>query len=553
MPARFVNIDRQTPMLLPPDLRDWVPADDLVHFVIASVEGFDLRGFVVNERGTGDAQFPPAMMLALLIYCYANGVFSSRRIEKATYRDVAVRSLCADRHPDHDTICEFRRRNFEAVADCFLKVLLLAKELRLLKVGTISLDGTRLDASASKHRNVTYARAGELVTQLEGEIRELLTKAESADRAGEADPRSLPPELARRERLRDQLQAARERLEAQARARAASERAEYEAKCAAREQREGKRKGPKPKPPSAEPRPDEQTNLSDPESRLRRKSKNAVWQQGYNAQAAVDADGSALILAAPLVNNAADQGQLQPGVEAVSAEVGEVKAVLADSGYGDGAQVEALQARGIEAYVSVQAEAAQLARTHDFRPAHRRSERPVAEPKAPWRVAMKAKLSTDEGRARYRKRWSTVEPVFGVIKAAMGFRQFRLRGLENVRGEWQLVCLAYNFRRLWKLKTQAERGPSAAARRPWARWRGLSGRPGRLRIAPSRRWPAARRFCRLTRRSSPATPANSDKLLGRRRGSGLRRPENDKPPARGGRHRQSAAASPRPRTGPAPH
>lgn len=452
MPARFVNIDRQTPMLLPPDLRDWVPEDDLVHFVIGCVEGFDLRGFVVNERGTGEPQFPPAMMLTLLIYCYANGVFSSRRIEKATWRDLAVRYLCADEHPDHDTICEFRRRNFEAVAECFLRVLLLAKELRLLKVGTISLDGTRLDASASKHRNVTYARAGELIAQLEGEIRELLAQAESADRAAEADPRSLPAELARRERLRDQLAAARERLEEQARARAESERAAYETKCTARAQREGKQKGPVPKPPSAEPRPDEQSNLTDPGSRLMRKSKNSAWQQAYNAQAAVDAEGSLLILAAPLVNNAADQGQLEPGVAAVSTQVGPVSAVLADSGFGDGAQVESLQARGIEAYVSVQAEAAQLGRTHDFRPAHRRSERPVAEPKAPWRCAMKAKLKSAEGRARYRKRWSTVEPVFGIIKAAMGFRQFRLRGLEKARGEWQLVCLAYNFRRLWKLK-----------------------------------------------------------------------------------------------------
>jgi len=484
MAARFVNIDRQTPMLLPPDLRDWVPADDLVHFVIESVEGFDLRGFAVNERGTGDAQFPPAMMLALLIYCYAQGTFSSRRIEKATWRDVAVRYLCADAHPDHDTICEFRRRNFAAVAECFLRVLLLARELRLLKVGTISLDGTRLDASASKHRNLTYARAGELIPQLEGEIRELLTKAESADRVGETDPRTLPAELARREGLRDQLVAARARLEEQARARAENERAAFEAKCAAREQREGKRKGPKPKPPVCEPRPDEQTNLTDPESRLMRKSKNAAWQQAYNAQAAVDADGSALILAAPLVNNAADAGQLQPGVEAVSVELGKVSAVLADSGYGDGAQIQTLQAHGIEAYVSVQAEAAQLGRTHDFRPAHRRSERPVAEPKAPWRIAMKAKLQTEEGRARYRKRWSTVEPVFGIIKAAMGFRQFRLRGLEKVRGEWQLVCLAYNFRRLWKLKTEAGRAPTVSPRAFRARWPRRRSRPSR--VGPAR-------------------------------------------------------------------
>lgn len=448
MARRFVNIDRQTPMLLPADLRDWVAADDLVHFVIECVEGFDLRAFAINERGTGSEQYPPSMLLSLLIYCYANGLFSSRRIEAASYRDVAVRYLCANTHPDHDTICAFRRRNFAAVAECFLQVLLLARELQLLKIGTVSVDGTRLDAAASKHRNVTYARAGELIEQLEGEIKELLEKAETADRVEEREPGKLPEELARRENLKKQLEGARARLEEQAAARAVRERAEFERKLAEREER--KNKGPKPKPPKEQLEPQAQSNLTDPESRLMRRSKNAEWRQAYNAQAVVDAEGSQLILGAPLTNSASDSGQLQSDVESVPEALGPVKRVLADAGFSNGQQVEVLEGRGIEVLVNVQAQAAHLRRRHDFRPVELRSEKPV-EPKAEWRKRMKEKLESEEGRNHYSKRWSTVEPVFGIIKAAMGFRHFSLRGLEKARGEWQLVCLAYNFRRLHQL------------------------------------------------------------------------------------------------------
>ena len=449
MATRFVNIDRRTPMLLPADLRDWVAEDDLVHFLIECVEGFDLRGFAINERGSGSEQFPPAMMLGLLIYNYANGIFSSRRIEAATYRDVAVRYLCANTHPDHDTICEFRRRNFEAIAECFLKVLLLARELKLLKVGTVSVDGTRLDAAASKHRNVTYGRAGELIGQLQSEIAELLEKAEAADQAQEGDPGRLPQEIARRESLKGQLEAARRRLEEQVAARAVAEQAVYERKLKEREQR--KYKGKKPRPPRGTPEPQAQMNLTDPDSALMRRSKNAQWRQGYNAHAVVDAEGSQLILGARLTNCGTDNTQLLPDIESVPEELKPVKIVLADAGFGNGKQVEVLTQRGIEVLVNVQAQAAHLRRRHDFRPVDSRSESPVRS-KAPWRKAMKEKLQSKEGQALYAKRWSTVEPVFGTIKAAIGFRHFLLRGLDRVSGEWQLVCLAYNFRRLHKLR-----------------------------------------------------------------------------------------------------
>ena len=290
--SNFVDCDRDQAFLLPPDLRDWIPADDLAHFVIEAVERVALGAFKVNHRGTGSAQYHPRMMLALLIYCYANGIFSSRRIERATHRDIGVRFVAANRHPDHDTIARFRRENFAAVSESFLQVLLLAKELKLLRVGLVSVDGSKFKANASKHRSVTYERAGALIAQLEGEIAALLSRAEAADVAGEEDPQALPQEIARREALRDKLDAARRHLEAQAEARAAAEREAHEAKVAAREKRRGRAKGKHPKPPAETPAADAQSNLSDPDSRLMRKSKQHEYRQAYNAQAAVDAGGS---------------------------------------------------------------------------------------------------------------------------------------------------------------------------------------------------------------------------------------------------------------------
>ena len=288
--SKFVDCDRGQAFLLPADLRDWVASDDLAHFVIEAVERVDLGAFKVNRRGTGSAQYHPRMMLALLVYCYANGIFSSRRIERATHRDIGVRFVAANRHPDHDTIARFRRENFAAVSESFLQVLLLARELKLLRVGTVSVDGSKFKANASKHRSVTYEGAGELIADLEGEIADLLGRAEAADAAGEDDPQALPKELARREAMRDKLDAARRRLEAQARARAAAERGAYDAKVAAREKRRGRAKGKHPKPPDETPAAAEQSNLSDPDSRLMRKSKRHEYRQAYNAQAAVDAD-----------------------------------------------------------------------------------------------------------------------------------------------------------------------------------------------------------------------------------------------------------------------
>lgn len=446
----FVQGDRNQPYLLPPDVREWLPEDDLAHFVVAAVERVPLSDFRVNTRGTGSAQYPPRMMLALLVYCYANGIFSSRRIERATYRDIGVRYVTANTHPDHDTICKFRRENLAAVQAGFVEVLLLAKELKLLRVGRVSVDGTKVKANASRRRSIRYDRAVQLREQLRGEVADLLGKAERADSADEVDPQQLPAGLARRARLATQLDAACARPERQAKAQAQADQAEYERK-AAREKRRGRAKGRRTRPPADTPAAESQVNLTDADSGLMRKNKRSEYQQAYNAQAVVDADGSQWVLGTRVSQCAGDRGGLVADVGAVPASLGAPTQVLADNGYATEKEVDELTGRKIDVLVAVGTE--DRRRQHDFRPlpdpAQVAGSRP---PKAPWLVAMQAKLSQADNRASYRLRQQTVEPVFGIMKQAMGFRQFLLRGHAKVTGEWQLVALAYNCKRLHNLQ-----------------------------------------------------------------------------------------------------
>jgi transposase len=451
MAHRFKNIDRNTPLLLPPDLRDWVAEDDLVHFVLGAVDRLPLSTFAVNHKGCGDEQYPPHMMLSLLIYCYANGLFGSRRIERATYRDLAVRYLCANRHPDHDTLCAFRRNNLDAIAAAFMDVLELARELKLLKLGAVSLDGSHLRANASKDKNVTYERAQELRTQLRQDVAQLLQQAEAADRQDD-DPQKLPQEIARREKLLQKMDEACAQLEARAKARAVAERADYDRKLAARQLRTGSAKGPVPKPPQDTPDPEEQINLTDPDARLMRKSKREGYTQSYNAQAVVDADGSQLIVGQRVCDCASDAGQLAPNLQSIPATLGSPTTALADCGYADKEVFERLASErpALDLYVSVWREDAHAERRYDYRPPEK-----IKRPKTitdPVLLAMAEKLKTAEGKARYRKRACTVEPVFGIIKSVMGFRQCLLRGMEKVRGEWNLICVAYNLKRLHVLR-----------------------------------------------------------------------------------------------------
>ena len=443
--TRFVPSDRDQRFLLPLDLRDWLPKDDLAHFIAEAADRVDMAAFKVNTRGTGSAQYHPQMMLALLVYCYANGIFSSRRIERATRYDVRVRFLTANTHPDHDTIAAFRRENFAAIATAFLQVLELAKELKILKVGTISVDGTKINANANIHKSIRYDRAVELRDQLKLEIADLMTKAETADAARETADQSMPKELARRQELKAKMDAAIERLEVQAEGRAAAEQEEYEKRKSNHDDRGGA--GRPPQPPSTVPRAEEQTNLVDPESRIMRKNKRSEYRQAYNPQAGVDADGTQLILGVGVSQNASDANELIPIVDAVTKAVGAPAKVLADTGYQNGEAIEEIEKRNIDVLVAIKG--SHQRRRHDFRPVL--PEKPISEPKLPWMKKMKEKLATDAGKAEYKKRKKTVEPVFGIIKHGMGFRQFLLRGIAKVTGEWNLVALAYNCRRLHTL------------------------------------------------------------------------------------------------------
>jgi transposase len=442
----YAPFDRDQPFLLPPDLKDWLPEDDIAHFIVAAAERVRLGAFRTNPQAGGKPQYHPRLMLALLVYCYANGVFSSRRIERASYRDVGARFICANTHPDHDTIATFRRANKAAFEAAFLEVLLLARESGVLKLGTVSIDGTKIDANASKIRSVRYDRAQALRDKLAADIAELTAKAEAAD-AEDEDPQALPREIARREALKEKLDAACARLEAAAQARAEAERPEYERKKSAYEAKKGRRGRP-PKPPDATPPPDRQSNLTDPDSALMRRSDAHEYRQAYNAQAVVCADGSQLILATNLVASPADAPSFACTILAMENTIGLPNTVLADAGFASGEAVAELKARKIEPLVAIAR--TQPHRPYDFRPPPEpKAERRITEP---WRLAMKAKLENEEGKACYKKRKETVEPVFGIIKSAMGFTRFHLRGIQKVAAEWRLVALAYNCRRLHNLQ-----------------------------------------------------------------------------------------------------
>jgi len=428
-------------MLLPVDLREWVPEDDIVHFIIESVESMNLSSVSVNKRGSGSEQYPPHMMVALLIYCYSSNLFSSRRIEAATYRDIAVRYLTGDTHPDHDTICTFRRENAALFKEAFLQVLRLASEMKLVKVGTISVDGTHIKANASKHKSVRYDRLKALEQQLRGDIEELLVEAEEADSSGEADGQRLPREISRREDLRAKLAEARRRLEQR------SEQENEEKRC---DGDEGPKCEGKPKAPPAKVADKKQINLVDPDSNLMRKSSRDSYQQAYNAQAAVDAEGGQLIVATDVVQTPSDANELVRLIDKVQENVGEVKRVLADGGYVNAREFEQIAERGIEAYVAI-SEEEQNVRQYDYRPPKHRKPKVLTNPIL---IAMREKLRTEEGRGVYARRAQTVEPTFGIIKEAMGFRQFLLRGIEKARIEWDLVCIAYNMRRIYSLISQ---------------------------------------------------------------------------------------------------
>ena len=449
--TQFIPFSRDQAFLLPPDAKDWLPADDVAHFVVAAVERVPLGSFAVRPIPGGKAQYHPRLLLAVLIYSYANGIFSSRRIERATHRDLGVRYVAANLHPDHDTIATFRHANRAAFEQAFLQVLLLARESGLLRLGTVAIDGTKLDANASKIRSVRYDRAGELRAKLAADIAELTARAEATDAETQPDPQALPAEIAKREALKAKLDAACARLEKQARAEATAARPEYEAKKATYEAKQGRRRGRLPKPPEDDPPPTRQSNLTDPDSALMRRSDAHEYRQAYNAQAVVCADGSQLILATGVVATPADAPSFASTILGMEHGIGLPKTVLADTGFASAEAVAALEAQNIEPLVAIGR--TQPHRAYDFRPPPEpKTARRITEP---WRLAMQAKLETPNAKARYAQRKQTVEPIFGIIKSALGFTRFHLRGIANVASEWTLIALAYNCRRLHRLRLAA--------------------------------------------------------------------------------------------------
>lgn len=450
MGTRFKTVDREQPFLMPPDLKEWLPANHIVHFTIEAAELVPIGRFVVNERGTGDEQYHPQMLLALLLYCYSHGIFSSRRIERATWNDVAVRYICANRHPDHDTICAFRVRNRAAIEEAFLKILLLAKELRILKLGTVSIDGSKIKANASIHKSIRYDRARELERQLGLEIDALLIRAETEDKVKDERGDEVDAELERLSDLRSKMRRAQEELERRAKERATREREEL-----------GKRVGKGPKNPPTDtpgsgngtPEDSDQSNLVDTDSRIMRKNRRSEYIQGYNAQAVVDADGTMLVVASRVTNHATDVNELVRDVDAIPADLGSPAVVLADKGYANEAPIRELQGRAIRVLVPPTSETLQCPRRHDFRPAGKRLSRAGKSPhQKAWITEMKETLATDGARRLYRLRKQSVEPVFGIIKQALGFRQFLLRGMGKVELEWKLLTCAYNLKRLAVLR-----------------------------------------------------------------------------------------------------
>jgi transposase len=446
----FRPINRDMAFLMPPSVDDWLPQRHLARFVAEVIEGLDLRAMTGSYRGSGEASYHPRLLLGLIIYGYATGVFSSRNLERATHDSVAFRFVAANEHPDHDTIATFRRRFLKQIEALFVQVLGVAREMGVLKLGTVALDGTKIHANASRHSALSYEHASKIEAQLKAEVADLLGKAEAADQADVPDGMQVPDELARREKRLAEITRAKAVIEARAKERHARERAEYEARMAEREAKQaqtGKKPGGRvPQPPVEGPLPTDQVNLTDEESRIMPVA-GGGFEQCYNAQAAV-AEDSLLVVATDVVQAPNDKQQLEPvlgKIAGLPAELGKVGELLADNGYFSEGNVNACAAAGIEPVIAMGREA------HHPSLAERFAEDPTP-PKDPTPVeAMRHRLQTKEGKKRYALRKQTPEPVFGIIKSVLGFRQFLLRGLDKVRGEWSLVTMAWNMKRMFAL------------------------------------------------------------------------------------------------------
>jgi len=448
--GHFVLADRNTDFLLPPSIQDWLPEDHLARFVVEVVDQLDLSELTRQYTGRGSRAHHPAVLLSLLIYGYATGVFSSRKIERATHDSVAFRYLAANTHPDHDTIATFRRRFLPQVEALFVQVLLLAREMNLVKLGRIALDGTKMKANASKHKALSYAHAKKIEAQLKAEVSALAAQAEAADQASVVEGMDIPAEIARREARLEALADAKRVIEARAQERFEQEQADYQQKQIKRQaQRDAGKKprGRAPEPPQPGPRDTDQVNLTDEESRIMPVS-GGGFEQCYNAQAGVDTE-TMLVISAHMTQATNDKQQIAPAITRIGAlpqALGTVTDLLADTGYFSKANVQACREKNIQPSLAVTRDQHHLSVFDRFAPD---DPAPVTDDPV---IQMKHQLTTQSGRALYALRKQTVEPVFGIIKQVMGLRQFSMRGLEKAAGEWTLATLAWNVKRMNVLK-----------------------------------------------------------------------------------------------------
>ena len=453
MSRKFKTPDYEATLSTPIRLGDALPAEHLARFVVDIISQLDLSKIYAGYAERGGEAIAPEVLLGLLFYGYATGAFSSRKIEKATYENLGFRYVAGGLHPDHDTIANFRKTFLAELEDLFVQILMLAKLAGKLKLGNLSLDGSKIHADASKSHAVSYGRLIQLEAELRAEVGELLQLGEQADQGEILLPENLviQDEITLRKERLENLAQAKAVLEARAKERYAAEKAEYDEKVQEREAKVRKhRKRPRgraPKPPEAGPRAKDQYNFTDPESRIMKNSTNDGFDQHYNVQAAVD-QGSMLIVATSLSNHPNDKREAEPTLDALSPRLGNPSAAALDNGFFSAHNILAFEQRGIEPYIATGHEA------------HRKdlnillgNTLPTPPDDATPLEKMAYKLSTEIGQAIYRLRKCTVEPVIGIIKEILGFRQFSLRGLKKVTGEWCLVCLAFNLKRLHILVT----------------------------------------------------------------------------------------------------
>ena len=448
--SRFKPIQRDTNYLFPPSMNDWLPEHHLARFVVEIVEQLDLKPMESAYGTSGSDPFHPALLLSILVYGYATGVFSSRKLENATYDSVAFRFVAANEHPDHDTLNTFRKRFLSQIEVLMVQVLMIARTLGMLNLGRIALDGSKLKANASKHSALSYGHIKQLEVQLQAEVKKLMALAEAADNEKIPDGMNVPEEIARREDRIKAIGEAKVKIEQRAKERHAEEEAEYNAKVAKREEKAQKNgkppRGKAPVAPVEGARDGDQINLTDEESRIMKVS-GGGFEQCYNGQLAVDMD-SLLIVNTDTVQACNDKQQIQPALERLAElpdALGKLEHLVADTGYCSDVNVNACVEQKVIPLIAVSRE------SHHPDPLERFTEPPPLHENATAMEHMRHLLKTKAGRAIYAQRKCTVEPVIGIIKSVLGFRQFSLRGLENVKGELNLIAMAWNLKRMFVL------------------------------------------------------------------------------------------------------